>query len=111
MEVGNSASSDSICMQCVSIPDGHRRYLSIISHLTVTPPSTSVAYIFGAMNPLLLQNMKHGDTVKVIPNASVKLFVDFVGVISNTPRLNSLLDVLVHFGNSCCRLFNFRKRA
>lgn len=64
---------------------------------------------------LLLQDTEKAMTIGFVDigkeGTKLRIFLDLIAVLWDTPPINMKLDVLGHNSLACCHVFNFRRRS
>ncbi len=59
----------------------------------------------------IIEGMTTGFTEYNSDGNKVRVFLDLVGFIGDTPAINAVLDVLGHTGSACCHLCKFMRKS
>ncbi len=98
-------------MLSLNLPEKARASKNAVRILSLTPPGVkSVAVL-----QRILTDISHAATDGVVDydaeGRKRRVFIDLVGLVGDTPALNSALDVLGHTANACCHLCRFMRHS
>ncbi len=104
---GKSASGEGFYMICLNLPPNARSSSSAVRIITQTPPGVKIDSVFKNIQNDIVKGMTIGFLDYDAYGNSIRIFLDLVGFIGDTPAINSALDVLGHTGGACCHLCKF----
>lgn len=106
---GRPASAEALYMVCLSLPRRRRHCRSAVRIISLAPPGTDIAEIYDAVLDDVLKGASEGFQAMTADGTSVRVFLDLVAIVADTPAGNALLDVLGHTSNAPCHLCRFRR--
>ncbi len=107
MYAGRQASGEGIYMLCLNIPPKQRKTPDAVRVLSLTPPGVKSAVVLSHILSDIIQGMTVGFLDVDADGVRRRIFLDLVGVVGDTPALNSTLDVLGHTAAACCHLCRY----
>ncbi len=106
---GKQASGDGVYMLCLNLPPTARSSSSAVRIISLTPPGVKLSAVLNRITPDLVRGMTEGILDIDAEGTKRRIFLDMIGVLGDTPALNSVLDVLGHTALACCHLCRFIK--
>ena len=107
---GRQASAEGLYMVCLNLPRHRRRCPSAVRVLSLAPPGTNISSVYDFVLNDILDAARHGFDAVTAEGEKVRVFLDLVCVLTDTPAGNDILDVLGHTANAPCHLCRFRRQ-
>ncbi len=107
---GKSASGEGFYMINLNLPSNARASPNAVRVISLTPPGVKSDVIFKIIQNDIVTGMTTGFTDRDSDGNQIRIFLDLVGFIGDTPAINAALDVLGHTGSACCHLCRFVRR-
>ncbi len=109
MTSGKQASGDGFYLTCLNIPQKARSSPNSVRIISLTPPGIKRDVVFKNIQDDIIRGMTEGFSDYDADGMQIRIFLDLVGFIGDTPAINAALDVLGHTGGACCHLCTFKR--
>ncbi len=108
---GKSASGEGFYMINLNLPHNARASPNAVRVISLTPPGVKSDVVFKIIELDIIMGMTQGFEDIDADGNPIRIFLDLVGFIGDTPALNAALDVIGHTGNAFCHLCRFVRRS